>query len=387
MALEWSRATVTIDPPGQAHTIDNLMNAIDSFLIQTGWVEPGWSTDPDSRYFVRTDVASRERWQYVGDGPLQAVGIRISKEETDTEVWVTSFLENTAGTAAQIGTRDFVQLVGAGNQNEQSQVVIAFDTTVPNNYLFIGGEDGFYVESGRDGQNNNLGHGMVFTFAAIPELNATRDNLVQQTCNGLIMDLGDQIRGAVTRAGMRFTEVGDNRFVTNDGTNRNFSTYLLCRSSRGISDVTTPGSPTDGPRYRMGARDSVLGVGQGFDFVGKSDIRWGCTFGLMNTPEDDRFRMSPILVLQETIRHDVAVQSTSASNTIAPNTALQQGMDIRHFRQALRIVAIDYTLIPWINVTDAATGTVYRVAEVPDNGRIAKLGIEWPASSITVSIV
>ena len=60
--------------------------------------------------------------------------------------------------------------------------------------------------------------------------------------------------------------------------------------------------------------------------------------------------------------------------------------DIRHLRQILRWVVIDYTLIPFINVTDAGTGTIYRVVEFNDGGRTANLGIEWPASSITISI-
>lgn len=375
MANEWVRGVVTLTPNTPPnHTITNAMNAFESALLQSGWERASWSVASNDRAYLRADRSTQDRWRYDADGPTQFCGIRITQEATDTVIRVSSFIQDQAQTGVQVDARD-----APAGTFRRGYIDIDWDVTAPNTYLFICGEDGFYVEAGRDGSPNNLGHGMVVCIAAIPELNATRDAQVRWTAQGLVMDLGGT-------NGCRFTE-GNNRnqrFVTNDGTNRNFTAYLALYSPRSVSRTDTP-DPADYRAVRIANRDLLLGM---CAFGNNSDLRYGCTFGVYNTPEDDRYRISLLTLLQETLVADIAVQSGSTSNVLSASSTQPtvQMRDVRHDRLALRIVVCDYTLIPFINITDANTGIVYRVFEFNDNGRTANLGIEWPSTVITPSV-
>ena len=373
MAGEWRRGTATIIPNvAPNHTIANAMNAIGSFLTQTGWELASWSGSTSDRYYLRTDRTTQNRWRYDADGPTQYCGIHIQQANSDTEIHISTFLEDLGATASQVDTID----AGGQGTNRQGKAIILFDVTAPNNYLIVGGEDGLYIEAGRDGTVNNLGQAWIFAFAAIAELNATKDAQVRWMSQGVPLDLF----GAC-----KFTESASRqlRYVINDGTNRNFTSHFAGFVARGSLNVSSPNA-ADGQVARFGNRDLMLGQ---TGFGGGGEIRYGCCFGHFNSPEDDRYRISPVIMLQDGSATDIAISSTSVSDTLAASGNTDVRMrDIRHDRLVLRMVVCDYTLLPFINITEAQTGKVYRVVEFNDNGRTANLGIEWPSLTVTISV-
>lgn len=374
MANEWVRGTVTLTPNTPPnHTITNAMNAIESALLQSGWERASWSAASDDRSYLRTDRATQDRWRYDADGPTQHSGIRLVQVSSDTVIRISSFLQNQAETDIQVDTRD-----ASGGTFLHGYVDIDWDVTAPNTYLIIAGEDGLYIEAGRDGNPNNLGHGAIVTMQAVPELNATKDGHVRWTAQGFAMDLGGT-------QGCRFTETNNRnqRFVTNDGTSRNFTAWLALFVARGVTQLTTP-NPSDHRLIRIANRDLLLG---NTGFGANQDMRYACTFGVFNTPEDDRYRISLITMMQDAQVSDRAASSSSTSNTIGTGTSPDNDFrDVRHDRLMSRFVVCDYTLLPFINITDANTGIVYRVLEFTDNGRTANLGIEWPSTVITPAV-
>ncbi len=373
MANEWKRATFSLIPnTAPNHTIANAMNVIGSFLVSCGWELASWSPSVSNRYYIRTDRATQSRWRYTGDGVTQSCGIRISQETSNTEIHISAFLENTSATGVQLDARD----APLANANRQGKIVISFEVTAANNYLMIAGEDGFYIEAGRDSSNVNLGHGIVATMAEITELNATKSAQVMWTTQGFALDFFGSCR---------FTTSRNNRFVTNDGTNRNFTASLSVFSARGVTTVLGSPAPADYPSYPILNRDLLLG--QTANNANNSDWNYAATFGVLSGPVDDRYRLMQIIVLQDQTHADAAVSSTSTSNTLsAASTGPSINFrDIRHDRQILRLAIVDYTLLPFVNLTEAQTGKVYRVFEFNDNGRTANLGIEWPTVVVTPS--
>lgn len=377
MANEWVRGAVSLIPNvAPNHTITNAINAIQSVLTQSGWELASWTPGGDDRYFVRVDRATQDKWRYEGDGPVQNCGIHVFSANSNTEIRLSPFLENTALNAAQVDSKD-----ATATTNRRGYVTINWDVTAPNNYLMIGGDDGFYIEAGRDASPTNLGHGAVVTVGEITELNATKSLQRRWTAQGFAMDLFSECR---------FTGNRNNRFVTNDGTSRNFSSHLALYGVRGVASTTSSPSPSNFVDYFIGNRDLILGqTAQG---TGNSDFRYACTFGQINSPEDARYRICPILLLQENNTSDItnrAAISTSTSNTIAVATggANVSFRDVRHDRRIAKFVIVDYTLIPFANLTEAQTGQVYRVLEFNDNGRTANLGVEWPVTVVTPSLI
>ena len=379
MANEWVRGTVTLVPNvAPNHTITNALNAIQSVLLQSGWEATSWSPGGNDRYFIRTDRAVREVWRYEGDGPIQQCGIHLyTNTPTNTEIRMSAFLENSAAAAVEVDAKD-----ATATTNRRGFLTINWDVTAPNNFLMIAGEDGFYIESGRDSSPTNLGHGMLFTISEVVELNATKGTQRRWSTQGFAMDLFGECRFVTNR---------QNRFVTNDGTNRNFTAYLAVYTTRGVTSTTVTPAPINFPDPFFGNRDLILGQtsvagGQ------QSDYRYGCTFGQLNSPEDGRYRIVPILLVQESAAGDItnrAATSSSTSNNLAAGTGGGNVFfrDIRHDRQLARVVIVDYTLLPFTNLTEAQTGKVYRVLEHNDNGRTANLGIEWPTTVVTPALV
>lgn len=398
MASEWNRATFTID--NILHTETNYLNAIQSFLEQSGWVLASWSAGTygaNNRHFLRADRAVQPRWQFNGDGPLQHAGLRVFYDSnpngtTGTSLFtgqehivIQSFLENSSGTDRQVLTPDFVGAVGTGSaaSNRFGSCRIVYDPNAPNNVLIIGGEDGLYLEAGRDSSPNNLGHASILTFGAIAELFNVYDDSVRWTAQGLVADLFDRCR---------FTHDRNIRYVMNDGTNKNFSCGLQPYSARGTASITAPNMFNQRPYY-IGSRDSLVGMGGGSATPTANpatstsrdvDLRYHATFGLVNSPELGRFRLSPMLMVQDQIDVNVGANSSSAADNIAPSVTTSWFLDPRRYRQIFRFVAADYSLLPFANVQDAATGAVYRITRVEDGGRFSKIGIEWPGGEISV---
>lgn len=379
MANEWVRGTVSLVPNVPPnHTITNALNAIQSVLVAGGWELASWTPGGNDRYFIRADRGTRENWRYEGDGPVQNCGIHLyTNTPTNTEIRISSFLENTTATGVQVDCRD-----ATANVNRRGFLTISWDVTAPNNYLIIAGEDGFYIEAGRDSSPVNLGHGAILAVSEIPELNATKGAQRRWTTQGFPMDLFGECR---------FTANRNLRFVTNDGTSRNFTALLTLYGTRGVTSTTVAPAPANFVDYSFGNRDLILGQ-TAFAAGSSNDLRYGCTFGQLNSPEDGRYRINQMLLVQESAVTDVsnrAASSTSTSNTIAVGTGSVnvQFRDIRHDRLILRFVVVDYTLLPFANLTEAATGKVYRVIEHNDNGRTANIGIEWPVAVVTPSLV
>lgn len=402
MPGEWSRATFQFDPVGQAHTFDFILDKLESFMLQTGWERPSWDTGlltqtlttgaaTESRYFIRTDRNTQDRWRFTGDAVTQHGGIVISYQasstgvgvETGPQIVIQSFLQNTAASGVQVSTQDVIS--GSGSNFRFGSIRLSIDTTTINSYFVYGGEDGIYLESGANGLPTNLGHGAVMTFGAIPEFHGTRDLAVQWTAQGLILDFTRNCKYTVDR---------NDRFVSNDGTNKNFTASLQPQTPRGTASIFSTASLIENQRtYYIGAQDNFMSMGVGAATAAtNADIAasasqsmvHAASFGLINTPLDGRFRVSPIVMLQHLAHVLVGVSSSSVSNNVAPNTTSLNLLDIRHLRRVFRFAAVDYTLLPYVNIVDVVSGATYRVLRIEDNGRFSQLGVEVPLTPALV---
>ncbi len=229
MANEWVRSSFAVDATGSGHTAQNVINGITSFLTQCGWAVASWSSNSLDRYFVRTDHATSDVWWYNGDGPTQKCGIRVLYNSGSSRFEIYCFVENTGGSASQKST------------NAAQAIYVTWDTTAPNNYLLIGGEHGIYLEAGRDGNPNNLGHAFIGTHVTVPEFYTVRTSADKWNSQGFCFDLVGQFKVSVDRGYV---------FVTNDGTNRCFTAYLAPYLCRGSSNLATA-AVADDPRYAI----------------------------------------------------------------------------------------------------------------------------------------
>ena len=360
MANEWKRGTYVWDA-GLGHTPTNLMNAIQSFLTQVGWVRASWDSST-VRCFLRGDRLTDTTWMFNGDGTPQDCGIHVELDTPNSRVIIRTFLENVTQTGVQIAS------------HPNHRIFVAYDVTAPNNFLFIGGRQGFYCEDGRDGQPNNLAHFMIATFEAIPEYNGTDDDRVHLTTQGLACDLFGPLKFATDR----YYKLCDTR-----NGNRNYTGRLRPYACRGAAGFN--GQPqSDNPTIPIGPRDHMIGT-YGADGAGGSV--WAeamCyTFGLLLTPRDGRYRLSPMMIQQNDERFNATC--SGGSNVDGPN-GYGFLWDSRARRNVPRFVVVDGTLIPFVNLTDAATSTVFRVSQVNDANRPANIGIEWPDSGNVVTV-
>lgn len=356
MADEWKRGTFVYDVIGLGHTPTNLMNALQSFLTQVGWERASWDT-ATVRYFLRTDRSTDNYWMFNGDGAPQACGIRIELDAAGSRILIRTFLQNQAGNALQIAS------------STTHQIVLAYDSTAPNNLLFIGGKKGFYFEDGRDGKPTNLAHGMIVAWEPVPEYNGTDDLRVNRTTQGAACDLFGSLKFCVNRSSYRF--------VDSRNGNRAYSGNLapfVCRGS--LNSITA--IPVDNPNVFIGPRDHVFGIYINNNDPGASQTAQ-FTFGLAFTPRDGRFRVSPLMVDQSS----ETLPCVSINSSGLTNVSIR---DIRAIRQATRFVVVDGTLIPFVNLTDAATSVIYRIAQVADLDRPANIGIAWPDASNIVTV-
>lgn len=403
MAGEWRRALFQYDPVGSGHTFDYVLDKIESALTQSGWVRPSWDTglltrplsstgsvSEESRFFIRSDRNTQDRWRYRGDNVLQHGGIIVSYDsnasgagdESGPQIVIQTFLENTAASGIQVSTRDIVS--GSTPNFRTGSIRISLDNFSVNTFLIYVGEDGLYIESGANGLTTNLGHGAVMTFGAIPELHGTREVAVQWTAQGLVCDF--------TR-NCKFTASRDDRFVTNDGLNKNFTASLQPETPRGTANIEQlAGNVSDNRAYYIGSRDTFMSMGIGRVLGDNSaaatsfdgSVRFAATFGLFSTPRENRFRLSQLLMLQSMHHFLGGVNSSSGSNNVAGGSNEQAFIDVRNYRQIFRFAAVDYTLLPGINVVDAITGASYRVQRIEDNGRFSQIGIEVPSITLTL---
>lgn len=401
MPNEWARGTFTAD--NVTNDENDVLDAIEDFLLDSavGWEKASWSDSlygTQDRHYLRTDRVTRERWQYDGDGPTQFSGIRVFYDDdpaTTTgrsgftgqeHIVIQSFLQNVGETDRQVLTPDFVELSGSGSSQSErfGTIRIRYDNTAPNNWLLIGGEDGLYCEVGRDSAEVNLGHGAIMTFGAIPDLQDPYESSVKWTAQGLVVDLYD---------GCRFSENRNKRFVSNDGSNKNFTAGLQPYTPRGTRRLNTPEQYDQEPYY-IGAQDSFWGATRtgrsntSNNAIGANqdlDLAFGATFGLAESPVNERYVISPLVMLQSIVEIPIGVETTSASD-VAASTNDGAFLNPRSWRRVFKFAACDYTLLPFANITDAISGATYRVARVDDNGRFSQLGVEFPATTVTISI-
>lgn len=421
MAGEWNSATFQYDPVGLGHTFSTIMGKLESALTQSGWERPTWdggASGPgtigtpstpgsgDARYFIRTDRNTQDRWRFTGDLLTQHGGILVwyhpdpsvdagngyepnlggpnDAEESGPQIVIQAFLENTAATGVQRLSLDHAE--NNSGVHRFGSIRLRLDNLAVNNWLVYVGEDGLYLEAGRDTFKTNLGHGMVMCHDSINELNGTRDEAVQWTTQGLIADFFGRCR---------FTEDRNDRFVTNDGTNKNFTASLQPYAVRGTASIDSlSGNVFDDRAYYIGARDNFMSQGYGGTTIGSNSeftisgtsvsSKYAATFGLINTPKNDRIRVSPLFMVQQAGHVNAGITSTSSSNNVAPTTNSIQLLDIRTMRQVLRFVAADHTLIPFLNVVDSVSGTTYRIARMDDDGRFSQFGVDVPATQLTL---
>ena len=400
MPGEWNRATFQIDAPGQSHDQDTILTSLNSFMTQSGWERPSWDdgnqgpgANGESFYWIRSDRNTQSRWQFNGDVVIKHGGIRAWYDD-DPEgttglpefsglkhIVIQSFLENSTATGVEVATPDHVGSV-SGIAERFGSIRILFDNLAVNTWFIYGGEDGVYIEVGRDGEEANLGHGMILTFDAIPDLHGTLDAAVDATAQGLVCDLFGNCR---------FTADRSDRFVANDGTDKNFSASLQPYSPRGTINIdTVSGNVFDQRAYYIASRDNLWATGSGTDQGASSAIveavfteasaKYAATFGLINSPKNNRFRLSPLHMLQDMQHWNVGRSDVSSANNGPASGDLTALLDVRVQRQILRVVAADYTLLPFVNVVDAVTGATYRIGRMDDAGRFSQFGVEVPTT-------
>jgi len=417
LSAEWNSATFQYDPVGLSHTFVFVMDKLENALIQSGWERPSWdggafgpgtaggpdAAATDVRHFIRADRNTQDRWQYKGDLLTQHGGIVIwyhadptaapygpnlggpsNAGESGPQIVVQAFLENSAASGVQRYTLDHAE--DNSTVHRFGSLRLRLDNLAVNNWLVYVGEDGLYLEAGRDTFKTNLGHGAIMCFDSINELNGTRDEAVQWTTQGLVCDFFGQCR---------FTEDRNVRFVLNDGTNKNTTAALQPYTVRGTASIDSlSGTVFDDRAYYIGARDNFLSHGYGGVSVGSNSefsssgggvsSRYAASFGLINTPKNDRIRVSPLFMVQQSTHINVGVLSSVASNNVTPTANTLQLLDVRTMRQVLRYAAADATLIPFLNVVDSVSGTTYRIARMDDAGRFSQFGVEVPAVQITL---
>lgn len=371
--FNWSQAT------------DNsqvLMNRIETFLLASGWVLAPYS-DLDDRYYIRADHGSSDIWHYTGDGPIQRCGLYIRDNRynggayTGTQqlvirAFLENILENNIQVASPVTTAD---------------ILINFHATKDHTITLIGGEDGLEVEFGVDGVNGNIALGMVFTHQVWTEMNGTRTAERKFASQGLVMDWFGIFRMTINR---------NYRLVRDDGTNLNATAYIHLATARSNFDVTTGGiGISNGTRMplinwehqmAMDIYSTVSGRsgGSGFDTGCQR-----CTLGVMSTPFDDRWRMSPLVYLQSRSGAIAAhTFSGDVSVTVGPDVSYGIGwLDVRNLiRKIPRVFAISHLLAPWQLITDEITAKQYRVVQISDGGRTVCVGVEWPGAGQEVVI-
>lgn len=330
------------------NTIDNLLAAI------------------NAQGFAVTASLVSDIWRFNGDAVEQNCGIHVLWNTGNTRIEISAFLENQSGSGSMVETTTSSSLTAANQK-----ILISYNNSLTNDWIIYCGEDGLYIEVGTAGVSQNIGHGLIATFMPIPMLAGSKDAQRKWSSQGLCMDLFGPLK---------FSEDRNYRFVDNAGSNKNYSGRLTPTVARGTSSQIAS-TQVNGQPYYVGPADNIIG-----QFAGGNVSNWpvGMAFGVINSPVDDRYKLSPLWITMHTpFAFTVAVNSASVSNNVAP-TAANYMLEARWLRQVPRVVVPDGTLLPFVNVPDLVTGKVYRITRVADNGRNAGLGIEYPSTVITI---
>lgn len=309
-------------------------------------------------------------WRFNGDSPEQACGIRVLYDSGNSRIAVSAIIETT--------TQD-------GIYKETTPAVIPwylYDLTVENDLIIIGGEDGLWVEVGSDGATNNLANFFIGTQQPIKEFSGTKDAKTELTSQGLAMDLFGNLAP-------KLTSNRNARFIDNNGANRNFSTLLNVAAARGTTQVASS-TQVDGQTYYFMPRDNLIGLvstGGSLAGGGLGPLAYISSFAMINSPVDDRYKISPFWLLQDQAALVPVNDLNGSSSNNTPATGNYAWMmEPRWLRTIPRLLAVDQTLIPDNIYEDTITGKNIRVVAIADFGRTTNVGIEWPADDHVVTI-
>lgn len=305
-------------------------------------------------------------WRYNGDVVEQRCGLHVLYNSGSSRIEISAFLETVAGTASQVETTT------SGYFTQNQKCLIVYNNTLANDWLFYCGEDGIYYETGVSGVAQNIGHGFIATFMPIVEFAGTKDSTRMWATQGLCMNLFGTLV---------FSEDRTMRFVDNNGASKNHSGRLRPYAARGSYVLTSPSVQNAVAFYTI-PRDNLIGVIANESGTGANSL-FHASFGMLNSPLDDRYKISPMWVIQAVNATTCGVSSSSGSNNVGAANYLMY--EARWLRYVPRLVAVDQTLIPFTtNVTDVTTGKIYRIAQVADGGRNSNIGVEYPAVSVTI---
>lgn len=313
-----------------------------------------------------TAAALSKRWRFNGDGIEVTGGIRIRWDSGNSRVAIRTFLADNTDSSAAYETAD------------AQDIRVAYNGSIVNSWTIYGGEDGLFMEVGTQGGSlpQNIGHGLIATFSAIPEFRATRDAKVTWTAQGLVMNLfGRLVFGSWTY-----------RFVDTAYGNKNYTGDLTPTCPRGTTDLSssTQAAPQS---YSIIPRDNAMGISAGQIIqvlTSPEALRYASTFGMLNSPVDDRYKLSPIWMIQHKASVYAAASDASATVNVAVSGSYLTMMEPRWIRQLNRLMACDQTLLPFNNITDTITGKTYRITQLADGGRTTNLAVEYPSTAVTI---
>jgi hypothetical protein len=378
MANEWKFGTFAWTPvaAGGSDNSQTILTKLQAFLQLCGWETASYSTT-DTKYMIRSDHASRDIWRYTGDLATQRCGIRLRNQNYNggayngtARVDVVAYLENSAGTGAD----------RAGTAN--AEIRINYNTAGINDFLLVGGEDGFYLEAKlRTLETREVGCGFLSTFVPWTAMHGTRDTERKWTSQGITFDFNGMDRLSANR---------NFRHVCDDGLSSNKSGYLQPYSVRSVTSLITGTGQSYDNRHWIFPLDNILGLLGGPDGTTNyttldNRLAYMASFGMQHTPYDDRWRLSPLMFWQVTHWQNTSVYSTSADNNVAGYGAVPWS-DPRWWRIFQRIMVAGHLIPPWQLVTDSVTGKQYRIVQAPDSGRPVNVAIEWPGSANEVTI-
>lgn len=308
-------------------------------------------------------AALTKRWRYNGDGVDVDCGIRVRWDSGNSRVAISTFTATPSGG-------------GIGYEPSTLQEIrIAYNLTTINHYTFYAGEDGLFFECGTLGGDlpQNVAHGAIMTFSVIPEFHGTRDAKITWTAQGLVCNLfGPLVFGDYA-----------SRFVDNNGENKNYTAMLRPHVARGTASLSSPAPSTDAS-YAIIPRDNLIGVAGGGDGTSSHMLDIACSFGMLNSPVDDRYKLSPIWMLQARDGWYYGTNNNGGTLNVPAQSGYGTMLEPRWLRQINRFVACDQTLLPFNNVTDTVTGKTYHITQLADGGRTTNLAVEYPSTTVTI---
>jgi len=304
-------------------------------------------------------------WWYTGDNYYQHCGLHVKYNSAGPNIQVGSFLENNTKTGAQRST------------NTSLPMTIAYDVVKQNDFLFICGEDGIYVEGGTDSNYNNVAHFFVAAYYPDETMFGTRDRERTWGAQGIAFEL----RGNVRSYDRNY------RFVETVGDRKHHTGRVVGMIARGTANCASR-SPSDDRDMLIGPREHWLTPVNFHNTTGNTE--WMTTFqatlGLFQSNFDDLYRVSHLAANHAGGYY--TGQNTSSSTNVGVLTTEYMAMyDIRNgLRHIPKFGVCSSYLLPWNTIVDKRTRLTYRVARVTDGGRNPNIVVVWPDNSNVTTI-